>query len=111
MLPALIALGVGALIVMACWDDIVDWLRSFVRKVKNVLRKIGHAAKIFAKRLSNGLFRILHIVYYKENDKWYKEATPVEVEESEVPQWAKDGVASYETEVTDRYKNTLSLEM
>ena len=109
MIPALIALGVGALVVMACWDDIVDWLRSFTRKVKNFFRNIGHAAKIFAQRVRNYMFQVLHRVFFKENGKWFQETTRVEVEESEVPAWAKAGVANSETDVTDKYQRELSL--
>lgn len=109
MIPALLALGVGALIVMACWDDIVDWLRSFTRKVKNFFRNIGHAAKIFAQKVRGHIMQVIHRVFFKENNQWYQETTRVEVEESEVPEWAKAGVAASEKDVTEKYRQKLSL--
>ena len=109
MIPALIALGVGALIVVANWDEIVDWLKSFTRKVANFFRNIGHAAKLFAQKVKNHVLQIIHRVFFKENNKWYQETTRVEVDESEVPEWAKAGVAASETDVTEKYKQELSL--
>lgn len=111
MIPGLIALGLGALIVAACWDDIVDWLKSFTRKVANFFRRIAHAAKLFAKKVKNRVLQIIHRVFYKEEDQWYQETTRTEVDESEVPEWAKAGVAQSETDVTERYKQELSLEL
>lgn len=111
--PLLIGLGIGALFVAAFWDEIVDWLKSFTKKVAEAFRKggIGHAAKIFAQELKNGVMNIIHRVFFKEDNKWIRETTRAEVDESEVPEWAKAGVAQSEVDVTERYKEKLSLEL
>ena len=109
MAPWIIALGLGALFVAANWDKLVNWLIDFTRKVANALRNIGHAAKIFAKKLVNKVFQVLHRLFYKKDDKWIQETTRTEVPESEVPEWAKAGVAQSETDVTDKYQRELQL--
>jgi len=107
--PWIIALGLGALFVAANWDKLVNWLKDFTRKVANALRNLGHAAKIFAQKVGNKVFQVLHRVFYKEDNQWYQETTRTRVDESEVPEWAKAGVAQSETDVTDRYQRELSL--
>ncbi|MBR6013429.1 MAG: hypothetical protein IK062_06565 [Selenomonadaceae bacterium] len=111
MIPWLVAAGVGALLVAAFWDEIVDWLKELTSKIANLFRNIGHAAKIFAQKVRGRILKILHTLFYKENNKWIKETTRAEVDESEVPAWAKAGVRSNETDVTDTYKQELSLAM
>lgn len=111
MIPALVALGVGAFLVVSFWDDIVDWLKSFARKIKEIFAKIGHAAKIFAQKIKGAIMRIIHILIYKEDGKWFEEKTTRELDESQVPEWAKAGVAATETDMTDKYKQKLSLAM
>ena len=111
MIPWLIAAGVGALLVAAFWDEIVDWLKSLTQKIANLFRSIGHAAKIFAQKVRGAVLKIFHVLFYKEDNKWIKETTRAEVDESEVPAWAKAGVGANETDVTDTYKQELSLTM
>ena len=109
MIPALIALGIGALIVAANWDDVVDWLRSFTAKVKAALAGLGHAAKLFAQKVKDRFLRIMHRLFYKEDGKWFEETTIREIDESEVPAWALEGVSAQEKDVTQKYKQELSL--
>ena len=72
MLPLLagLALLVGGIIVVAYWDDIVDWLKDFIPKVAQFFRdlpkKIAHAAGMFIQKVEKGLAAIRHKLYYKE---------------------------------------------
>ena len=113
MIPALIAIGIGALILMDLWDAVVDWLRTFTREVTNIfnsVRKIAHATRVLAEKIQNaGLFSVIHRIFYKENGDYWQEDTIAQVAEREVPQWAKAGVTSSETDVTQRYQRELQL--
>ena len=102
---------VGGLLFAAFWDEIVDWLKDLVREIKNAFRNIGHSAKLLAQKAARGILKLIHVLFYKKDTKWYKETTRAEVEESEVPEWAKRGVGEYETDVTDTYRRELSLEI
>ena len=109
--PWLIAAGIGALFVAAFWDEIVDWLKDLVSKIKNLFRGIGHAAKLFAQKAARGILKIIHKLFFKQDNKWYQETTRTEIDESEVPEWAKRGVSEYETDVTNTYSRELALEI
>ncbi len=109
MLPALIAIGVGTLLVVAFWDEIVNWFKDFIPKVKNALRGLYNRAKVFAKRVKEATIRIIHKVFYKKDDKWFEQATTREVDESEVPEWAKAGTR--EKDITEKMEEELKIEI
>ncbi len=109
MIPLIIGLGIGAFLVVTFWDDIVEWLVSFTESISEAFRKIGHATKIFAKKVKDKAFQVLHRLFYKEDKKWIEETTRREVPESEVPEWAKQGVQESEHDVTETYKQELQL--
>ena len=46
MIPALIAAGVGALLVAAFWDEIVDWLKELTSKIANLFRACLQSDKV-----------------------------------------------------------------
>ena len=53
--------------------------------------------------------RLVHRLYYKENGKWVEKTTVREIDESEVPAWAKEGLTAKESDVTSRYEKELEL--
>ncbi len=109
MIPALIALGVGSLFVLAYWDEIVDWLKDFTSRLAGFFSRLGgHAAKIFS-RIKGAFLQVIHRLFFKEDQKWIEETTRREVPESEVPEWAKRGVQESEQDVTQRYQQELQL--
>ncbi len=109
MLPALIAIGVGSLLVVAFWDELVNWFKDFIPKVKNVLKGLHNRAKIFAKRVKDTIIRIIHRLFYKKDDKWFEQVTTREVDESEVPEWARAGTR--EKDITDKMKEEIKIEI
>ena len=52
---------------------------------------------------------LVHKLYYKENGKWIEKTTTREIDESQVPEWAKAGLLEKETDVTARYQKELEL--
>ena len=70
MIPALLAaLAIGGILVVAFWDEIVDWLKKLVaglrRMFSELKKKIAHAAGAFIERVERGLAAIRHKLYYQ----------------------------------------------
>ena len=113
MIPLLLGLGalVGGALVVAKWDEIEGWLKDFLPKVQIALKEAGiydYAAKLFAS-VEGNVMRLVHKLYYKENGKWVEKTTVREIDESEVPAWAKEGLTAKEQDVGARYEKELEL--
>lgn len=112
-------LGLGALIggvlLVAFWDEIVDWLKKLVSKLKEVFssvkKKIAHAAGAFIQRVENGLAAFRHKLYYKEEGQWVEETTTRKIKESEVPASIRARISEQENEVTDEVEAELQLSL
>ena len=110
MIPVLIGLGVAYLVV-SNWSEIEGWLKDFLPKVQDALKAEGiydYAAKLFAS-VEGNVMRLVHRLYYKENGKWVERTTVREIDESEVPAWAKEGLTAKEQDVGARYEKELEL--
>ena len=104
-LPFLALLGLGglaAVAVVAFWDEIVDWLKQIVPAIKNFFRKIAHATAAFVQKVKAKIAKIMHRVYYKEDNKWIEQTTTREIPESELPASVRRKMMSTrENEVTE----------
>ena len=113
MIPLLLGLGalVGGALVVANWEEVENWLKDFLPKLKTALKETGivdYAAKLFSS-VEGNVMRLVHRLYYKENGKWVEKTTVREINESEVPAWAKEGLTAKEKDVTERYEKELEL--
>ena len=113
MIPLLLGLGalVGGALVVANWEEVENWLKDFLPKLKTALKETGivdYAAKLFSS-VEGHVVRLAHKLYYKENGKWVEKTTVREIDESEVPAWAKEGLTAKESDVTARYEKELEL--
>lgn len=113
MIPLLIGLGalVGGYMVVTNWQEVESWLKNFLPKLQAVLQETGivdYAAKLFSS-VEGNIMRLVHKLYYKENGKWVEKTTVREIDESEVPAWAKEGLTTKESDVTARYEKELEL--
>ena len=113
MIPVLIGLGaiVGGFMVYENWDQITNWLKEFMPKIQEALKSSGvteYAEKLFSS-VSDGALKLVHRLYYKENGKWIEKTTTREIDESQVPEWAKAGLREKEIDVTERYQKELEL--
>ena len=113
MIPALLAIGavVGGVLVAANWEEVEGWLKEFLPKLQTALKETGivdYAAKLFSS-VNGNVMRLVHRLYYKENGKWVEKTTVREIDESEVPEWAKAGLTAKESDVTARYEKELEL--
>ena len=110
MIPLLIGLGV-AYLVYSNWQEVENWLKEFLPKLQTALKETGivdYAAKLFSS-VEGNVMRLVHKLYYKENGKWVEKTTVREIDESEVPAWAKEGLSAKESDVTARYEKELEL--
>lgn len=113
MIPVLLGILVGGYLVVKNWEEVMKWLQEFVPKIQDALKSIGvadYAAKLFSS-VEDGALKLIHRLYYKENGKWIERTTTREIDESQVPEWAKAGLTAKETDVTERYKKELELEI
>ena len=111
MIPALLAIGVVGYLVVTKWDEIEGWLKELLPKLQDALKETGivdYAAKLFSS-VEGNILRLVHRLYYKENGKWVEKTTVREIDESEVPAWAKEGLTTKESDVTARYEKELEL--
>ena len=116
MIPALLAaLAIGGILVVAFWDEIVDWLKNLVaglrRMFSELKKKIAHAAGAFIERVERGLAAIRHKLYYQEQGEWIEETTTRKIEESEIPASIRRKIRNHETEVTDEVEQELQLSL
>ena len=110
MIPVLIGLGV-AYLVYSNWQEVENWLKNFLPGLQQTLKEAGivdYAAKLFAS-VEGNVMRLVHRLYYKENGKWVEKTTVREIDESEVPAWAKEGLTAKESDVGARYEKELEL--
>ena len=69
MLPVLIGLGVliGGALIVANWDDIVNWLHDFIPKLKaaweQVRELVPHGARIYGDLITEGADRLIKIAH------------------------------------------------
>ncbi|MCR5834550.1 MAG: hypothetical protein K6G55_07885 [Selenomonadaceae bacterium] len=115
MIPLLIGLGalVGGYLVVANWEEVEKWLKEFLPKLQAALEDIGvndYAAKLFSS-IEGNVMRLVHRLYYKEDGKWVEKTTVREINEAEVPAWAKEGLSAKESDVTARYEKELELKV
>ena len=116
MLPWIIAAVIGGVLLVAFWDEIVDWLKDLVTKLKSMFasmaKKIAHAAGAFIQKIENGLAAIRHKLYYKEEGEWVEETTTRKIKESEIPaNILRKAKRSQETDVTEEIEDELELSL
>ena len=113
MIPVLVGLGalVGGYLVVTNWEEVTKWLTELMESLQASLKKLGvegYTAKLFS-NIQDGALKLVHRLYYKENGKWIEKTTTREIDESQVPEWAKAGLGEKETDVTERYGKELEL--
>jgi hypothetical protein len=112
MIPLLLTL-VGGYLVVTHWEEITKWLTEFMGNMQAQLKELGiegYAAKLFS-NIQDGALKLVHRLYYRENGKWIEKTTTREIDESQVPEWAKAGLSEKETDVTERYEQALELKI
>ena len=104
-----IVAGIGAALVVSFWDEIIDFMRSFARAVKEKLRRFKHGVQVLAEKLGEKIgFKTK--AYYEKDNEWYEETTTRKINKSEVPDYIMKKIQSKRsTDVTDDFENELKL--
>ena len=120
LIPLFIYEGVaiGSMIILCYWDDLVEWVKKSFINIKTLLKNseiVGYSRKLFAYMKDKSMRLVLKVYFKLKNGKWRKpteeELPMVEIPESEVPEWAKEGLTDKEIDVTERYKKELELSL
>lgn len=122
IIEALIAAGVviGGLAVVAFWNEIVNWFKALVSKIKQVIEEIKtkikkflYAMGAFIEDLQNGMVEFKHKLYTKENGEYYEETTKKRIEKKELPAKIRAKLEAQEEEidVTEELEEECELEL
>lgn len=111
MIPVLLLAAVGGFLAYQNWDEMLKWLQDFLPKISEALDGVvKYSAKLFSS-VEGGVLRLVHKLYYRENGKWIEKTTTREIDESQVPEWAKADLGEEEVDVTERYQEKLELKV
>lgn len=121
MLPVLLGLGalIGGALIVANWDDVVNWLRDFIPKLREVWKEVRDyipaEARMYGDRIvegSNRLMKIAHKLFYQEDGQWYEESTVRKVPSDKVPPEIRNRVSMHEeTDITEEMEELLEMEI
>lgn len=120
MIPLLVGFGllIGGVAIVAYWSEIVDWLKDFLPKLKNFWdtykSNLPHAAIIagdFVFEQGAKLARIMHKLYYRENDQWMEETTTRKIDASQLPARIRRNLSVQERDITEDMEHELHMEV
>lgn len=103
MIPAILAVvAIGGVLLVTHWNEVVDWLRDFVPKLKAAWERfrplVPYEVQLLGDMVIKGaehLVSIIHKLYYQEEDgRWMEQTTIREVNESEVPEHIRKKILS-----------------
>ena len=111
MIPWIVAGLIGGVLLVAFWDEIVNWLKDLIPKIQQAFQAIAHAAAAFIEKVEKTLAAIRHKLYYKENGQWIEETTTRKIEVSEVPERIRRKLGYGEEEITEEVEAELGMEL
>lgn len=90
MLPVwLIALLIGGALVVAYWDEVVEWATKFFYAFKKWFAqnfpRLNHYVKVFIEKLKGDHATIKCNSYYQEGENWFTQEGVKQIPTSEVP--------------------------
>lgn len=101
---ATVLLGAG--LIATFWNNITEWLKKAVQKVKEIVNAVVVGAKIFIKKIGEG-FKEISKHYSKKGIKWQETIVTKEISASEVPDEIKQKAGLVETDITSDYELAL----
>ena len=97
--------GIG--IVATFWNDMVDFLKSAIEKVKNLISGVVYGFKVFIKKLAEGVKEISRH-YSKVEQHWEETTITRTISENYVPpEILKRAESSNEVDITDELEMQL----
>ena len=113
-----IIIGIGVLAatfaVVKNWSEIKQWFKDFVSALADIftytLKGVAHAAAAFMEVVKSGIEHFKHKLYYKEENHYVEEIRVREVQEDQLPAWARQKLnPAQETNVTREIENEIQL--
>lgn len=108
ILGATIIAGSGILV--GFWNDMVDWLKRAINKVKEVIQHVVFGTKVFVKKIKEAIKEISKHYSKDEVGRWKETIVTREIPESEVPPEiiAKAAQMNQEVDITEELELQLS---
>ena len=110
----LVGLILGAAVIVGAlagfWNDIVDWLKRAINKVKEVIQHVVYGTKVFVKKFKEAIKEISKHYSQDEVGRWKETIVTREIPESEVPPEirAKAAQRNEEVDITKELELQLS---
>lgn len=107
---------IGGSYVVENWEELKAKFKEVINSIKATFKRmtfrVQSAAKIFVRKVREGYAEFQQEQYYKENEKWFKTTTTVEVSENEVPAWAKVNMRNnVRADVTENMEEELEMKI
>lgn len=100
-----------AAIVGIFWEEIVEWLKICVEKIKKIVAGIWYGVKVFLSKVGENVSQISRH-YSKEGDQWYVTQETRKISQNDVPMDILDKMRrsrAAETDITDEIEEKLEL--
>jgi hypothetical protein len=118
MIPLLLGLFAVGVLIVANWDDIVNWLKETIPQIISAIRTgglDGGLKVLIYKVMEEGrklIGFIQRLFYQREDGQWVERTTEREIGEEEVPEDILAKVKEKEkVDITDEVKEKLELEI
>ena len=106
LIAAGIIAGVG--IISVFWNDIVSWLKRAINKVGEIVSGIVYGAKVFIKKISDGIKEISKH-YSKQGTVWQETIVTKIISENDVPrEILQHAEFQKELDITDELEQQLA---
>lgn len=91
----------GGTLLAAFWNDVVDWLKRAVEKVKTITGMIVYGTKVFIQKAYKAIQQISRHYSKDSYGRWHETTVTREVPEHEVPEEIRNmAKKSQETDIT-----------
>lgn len=103
------ALIAGGTLIASFWNEIVDWLKRAVVKVKQMIRMAVYGTKVFIRKMAEAIKEISKHYSQDQQGRWHETVVTREVDESQVPPEIRAMAASgRETDITQKLELQLN---
>ncbi len=109
MIGTLLLIGAAGLLLASFWEDIVNWLKKAVEKIKSIVSGVVYGCKVFIQKIKEGAKEISKH-YSKEGTQWTETIVQKTIPLSDVPEEIRNKVnrTSGEVDITQELENQLA---
>lgn len=66
------AIIAGGTLIVAYWNNIIDWLKRAITKVKDLIKGVVYGTKVFIQKTKEGIKEISKHYSQDENGRYYR---------------------------------------